>query len=1230
MRRIVPLLLFVIAFFVAEGGVKPLSAQTLDVIRGKVTGPEGQPLPNVRVKATSYTGNVSKTTTTNKNGSFSITYPNGEGDYWLEFNAIGFVAKRFEIKRQADEEVLLADTKLVSSIATLDALNVTANGPRALANRNAGTSNVGGNETTLSSAGISPDQIGNLAAMAAGLPGIQLIPGLDGAADVFSALGLSADQNSATFNGLGSGISVLPSDAQVTASVTTVSFDPAIGSFSGGQISIQTRPGSNISSRTASSTGTAPPVEFADNVAQAQNKEYTQLQLGTGGAGPIKMDQHFYNVSGQASRRFNDLPSLLNTSALGLSSAGVASDSVNRLLSILNTLRIPASIAKSPTQQITDQYVGLANFDISPGTGGSGNGFTFSLVGNYSKSQQVIGGNTAILTTPAHNGESQQYTGQFSAKQSRYIFDSFLSTTNFGVLLSGQDNAPYLRSPSGNVRINSVFDDGTSAVKTLSFGGNTSIANSRSINGEASNELRWYAGNNRHALKLTTKVHTEQLTSDQSTNLYGTYSYNSLGELESGQPASFTRTLFTPRRNGNQLTGSASLGDTYTPIQTVRITYGFRADANHFLTTPDFNPLLQQKLGLDNTLIPNKVNLSPRVGFSWFYGKQDQIAFIPGAARPARAVVQGGAGLFQNVGAASLVSNAVNSTGLANSTQTLVCNGPATPAPSWSTYELNYASIPTACADGTTGSQFANSTPSVTLFSKDYSQQRSWRANLSWSGPVLDNRFALGLSSIYSLGLGQPDIIDRNFSDTQRFTLPGEGNRPVFANLTAIDPRTGTIAPSDTRITPEFLTVSELHSDLRQEAKQFLVTLRPVTANPKFKWNMSYQLADYRDQYRGFSSTASDPFEKTWGRSLQPGRHTFGFGFTSIPIFDVVYLTWNVSLISGTPYTPSIAGDVNGDGRFGNDRAFVFNPSAIADTAFRTAMNSVLNGGVTSAKKCLADQLGKLATRGSCVSPWTAAASMNFTFNPQKIRLPKRSTLQFSINNPLGLADLIAHGQDIHGWGQQLPPDASLLSVKSFDPATKTYKYDVNQRFGSTRPTQSTARQIPYVSIRLQLDIGSPRERQVLTQRLDVGRGKEGTKMTAPTLKSLGSSTIPNPMALILQQPDSLKLTRKQADSLAALSRLFTQRADALWTPVSKDLESLPDKYSHDKAYGEYVAAREKTVDYLITLVPSVKNLLTASQKRKLPPQLTNYLDVRVLKFLRSSSSGDGSPFFIR
>ena len=1208
-------------------------AQQMDVIRGRVVGPDSMPVSGVAVKATSYSGNVSKSAKTDRNGRYSITYPNGEGDYWLEFRAIGYVAKRFEIKRVADEEILLADTRLASSIATLEQVTTTANAGRALVNRADPGGNVGGGDRALSTTGLPPDQMGNLAAMAAAVPGIQLIPGLDGAADVFSALGLSADQNSTTFNGLGSGINTLPSDAQVRASVLTYSYDPGIGNFSGARIALVSQPGTNYSFRQASTNAITPTLEFADDVAEQQNQKYSNFQLGSGGRGPITMDRNFYNTSFGLTRNYKDLPSLLNTSPLGLSSAGVASDSVTRLLTILRQSSIPASLPNAPSLQATDAASVQANFDLTPGSSGTGNALTLGLLGNYRQSQQVTGfGGSSILTTPAHNGESKQYSGIASLRHTNYFWFGILSNTVAGISISGTDNEPYLRLPNGSVRINSVFDDGTSAVRSLSFGGNPALAlGQRAQTLEASNEMRWYAGNNKHAVKLTSNVRQEGFTSDQSANLFGSFTFNSLAELQAGQATSFNRTLFAPERTGNQVTAAFSLGDFWRPKQDLQIQYGLRLDANRFLTTPGQNALVEQRLGVRNDAVPNRAYVSPRLGFTWIYGTAPQIAFIPGAARPPRALIQGGVGVFQNLRGSDLISTAVSNTGLASSTQQISCVGPAAPVPAWAGYGTNPSTIPTTCADGSAGTVFSNSTPNVTLFDPEYRQTRVWRSNLSWSGPVLDNRFAFGVSGVYSLNLNQQDAIDRNFKGTQRFALDNEGGRPVYANPSAIDARTGAVALQDTRITTDFQRVSESRSDLRSDAQQLLFTVRPITSNPRLRWNASYQLLALRDQYRGFSSTVGSPFEKQWGQSLQQGRHQIGVGFSDIPIFDVVYLSWNLAFVSGIPFTPSIQGDVNGDGSGFNDRAFVYDPAAASDPELATAMRTLLGSGAPSGRSCLTRQLGQLASRGSCRGPWNPQASLSFRFNPQKIGLPKRASINFSINNPLGLADLVLHGQDIRGWGQNIMPDQSLLFVRGFDPATKRFKYEVNERFGSTRPTQSTQRVLPLISLRVQMDIGVPRERQVLTQRLDMGRGRPGTKSTAPLLKSLGSSTIPNPMMLILQQPDSLKLTRKQADSLAALSRAFTQKADALWTPVAKYLESIPDGYDKSAAYAQYVSAREQTVDYLMTLVPSVNHLLTKAQKRRLPLQILNFLDSRVLKFMRSSSAGiETSPFIIR
>src|SRR5207253_973371 len=190
-----------------------------------------------------------------------LIFVNGEGDYWIEVGKVGYNKRRFEIRRVSEEQVMLADARLTSAIVSLDAVNVTADN-RALVNRGSATkADVGGGDKSLStnSAAVPPNQAGNLAAAAATIPGIQLIPGTDAGAD------------------------------------------------SSGQKSTTLRMGGNL-------------------------------------RGPLALDKAFYNASYSVQRNFADMLTLLNTSPLGLQSAGVSADSAGRLIGILGVKGISVEV----------------------------------------------------------------------------------------------------------------------------------------------------------------------------------------------------------------------------------------------------------------------------------------------------------------------------------------------------------------------------------------------------------------------------------------------------------------------------------------------------------------------------------------------------------------------------------------------------------------------------------------------------------------------------------------------------------------------------------------------------------------------------------------------------------------------------------------------------------------------------------------------------------------------
>jgi hypothetical protein len=478
--------------------------------------------------------------------------------------------------------------------------------------------------------------------------------------------------------------------------------------------------------------------------------------------------------------------------------------------------------------------------------------------------------------------------------------------------------------------------------------------------------------------------------------------------------------------------------------------------------------------------------------------------------------------------------------------------------------------------------------------------------------------------------LNQSGIVDLNFTPAQQFALADEDNRPVYARPTSIVPATGAIAAGEARVTSSYSHVSELRSDLQSESRQFSVRLSPATFSTSFSWSLAYVYGNVRDQSRGFGSTVGNPLDVSWGRSSFDSRHqivyTLGYNF-----FNTVNVSWYGQFRSGTPFTPVVAQDINGDG-YANDRAFIFSPSVATDPSLAAGMQALLEHGSGAARDCLSEQLGHLAARNSCEGPWTSTANLSLTFNPMRVRMPQRATLSFNISNPLGAADLLLHGSNrLHGWGQSAFPDQSLLYVRGFTPngsSGGSYLYEVNQRFGATMPAFSASRLPVTLTAMLRFDIGPTRERQFLTMQLDRGRRTSGQRIPEQFLRLIyGTGSVPNPMAQILRQQDSLHLTAQQADSIAAMNRWYSVRADSIWAPVAKYLADLPDRYDQGAAYDRYLEARHASIDLLAELVPRVKQLLTPEQRRKLPAFVASYLEPRYLASIRSgTASFTGAP----
>ena len=1204
----------------------PAIAQQADVIRGRVTGPDSLPIEGVVVTATTLSGNVNRTARTDRNGRYTITFANGEGDYIMSFAALGFAVRRFEVKRIADEDILIADARLQRVNAVLDAVDVRA--ARERPRRNETAPDVSGTERTVATSEVPANLMGDLAAMAATLPGVNAATNDDGSSG-YSVLGLGADQNNTTLNGMSFGGSQLPRDAAVSTSLVTSPYDVSRGGFSGAQMSLRTRSGSNFISRTNSFNFDSPAMQWSDAAARSLGQEYSNASLGGLMSGPIVFDKAFYSVSYQLGRRSNDFQTLLTTDAVGLKTAGVSADSVNqRFLPILAGQGIPLATRAVRDDRIGDNGLVFGSIDLTSPSATSGRAINVAFNGGWGKTTPAGG---SVTELPAFGGDRTNWRYGVQGRHSTYFGIGILTETSVGLNASKNYGEPYLDMPAGRVRVNSSFPDGSNGVQQLSFGGNQSMnTTQQSLGLAAQNQMSWFSANNKHRLKLTSELRHESADQLFAINTLGTFTYNSLADLENNTPASFTRALAPRERDIGQLVGAVSLGDSYRRTSNLQITYGVRLDGTKYLSTPTKNPALEALFGIRNERVPDNLYVSPRIGFSWSYGQAPQIASFLGAVRGPRAIVRGGIGIFQNLPGTNLIGSALDNTGLPSAAQQITCVGSAVPTPNWNAYLADPSQIPATCAGGST--PFANVVPNVTAFSGSYVSPRSLRSNLNWNGPALNNRFSTSVDLTYSLNMNQGSTVDRNFSPVERFALSDEGSRPVYVLPTSIVPATGAIAAQDARVSSSYSRVNEMLSDLKSESYQFTFRLAPTRFNSAFNWSAWYTHTQVREQFRGFSSTVSNPLNVEWGRSsTSPHQIGYSLGYN---FFDFLRVNWFGQFRSGMRYTPMVAGDINGDGG-SNDRAFIFAPGSTTDPELTNGMQALLTSGSRSARECLQKQLGRLAGRFTCEGPWSSTATMSFSFNPIKVRMPQRANLSFQLSNPLGAADLLINGSSrLRGWGQTPVPDASLLYVRGFDnsdPANPRFRYEVNRRFGATDPAFNQFRVPVTLTALVRFDVGPTRERQMLTQQLDRGRRTQGQKAPEMLLRAMfGNGGIPNPLATILRDQDTLKLSSTQADSIATINRQYIIKLDGIWSPLVKDFAALPDTYDHDEIYHRYIIARRQTVDVLRGIAPHIRRLLTDEQYRKLPTFVASYLDTRYLASIRSGTAGlgtGGGPF---
>jgi hypothetical protein len=1196
---------YYIVTLVAAVTAASLQAQSPETIRGKITDDSAHALV-ATIMVTRGPDRLTQQTTSDANGNYSTRFEQGTGDYLVYVSAPGFKAARRRVQRLANETELVANFSLARDITTLESVKVSATRPVRASNTVSPTQPDPGSSEKWNdgvSGAVAPTIAGDLSALAGTMSNVTLSP--SGA----SILGSGSESNLNTLNGMGLNASSIPRAAKTETRVTGATFDPTRGGFAGANVDVRLGPGSrNFQRRNAFVTLDPQAWQFSDAIGRALGAPSGGVRASVGADGELIRRALTYSVSMDVAKSSSDPATLLSADADALRIAGVSPDSVARLIAISTPLGLPVASDGVPG---TRQHSGVSWLGRLDDTRDTMKTRALTTILGYTKDGALGFG---PLAAPSSAGERRDRTLGAQLTLGSYVGAGKRTLTETRIAASAvkTEVEPYRNVPGANVLVRSNLAEGADVTALTLGGGSFLAADDSRWTAEAANETIWNARGRRHRFKALAWGRADGLQQQGISNTLGTFSFNSIDDFAAGKPASFTRTLNQPDRSGSVWNTAAALAHQFSPTKFFGLLYGARVEADGFFDSPARNEALEQALGVKSGSAPMRVHVSPRFGFTYTYNRDKDNGSgtnqtpVGRFFRTTVGVIRGGIGEFRDLLRPGILADASAATGLAGGTSTLSCVGAAVPVVDWSKFSGDPSEIPTECRDGS--GALSERAPAVTLIDPSYDVPRSWRGSLDWS-TNLPKQLLLRVGGLVSYDLSQPGTVDANFAGAKKITLTNEANRPVYVSQLGIDPASGSVSASESRISNDFGRVGTRVSDLRGYGGQLNIGLSPDVFKFRTKFSFfgstNYTLQWTRRQFRGFDGAGfGDPRAKEWAASGADARHvvvlTGGFSHRKTGT-----ITFFGRLQSGLPYTPIVQGDVNGDGR-GGDRAFVPDPAEETDTQLASQMRSLIDNANGNARDCLLASLGRAASRNGCRGPWTQSLNIQWR-PPMPSKWGGRVVPNVYLQNVLAGVDQAFHGNSLHGWGSQIAPDATLLVPKGFDRDANRFRYDVNPRFGQTRVGRGIGRDPFRIVIDFSINLSTNFDLQQLRRAVEPVKNPRGwERRSADSLASFYLSNTSSIHKLRLGESDSLFLSSAQIKALKTADSVYSARVREIYVPLGQFLAR--GSGTAGKAEVDSVRATQKLYWKIFWEQPEVAGAVVTPAQRQLMPMFERML----------------------
>ena len=462
----------------------------------------------------------------------------------------------------------------------------------------------------------------------------------------------------------------------------------------------------------------------------------------------------------------------------------------------------------------------------------------------------------------------------------------------------------------------------------------------------------------------------------------------------------------------------------------LRITYGLRADIPRLVDRPVFNDSIRRRANFNTSAIPKtRVLLSPRLGFNWNPGGEDQNQ------------VRGNVGIFTGPPPFIMLGNAFANNGLG--LVTLLCSRPnTTTRPAAFVIDVNQ--LPRSCGTNPNPARGAAGTAGINITDPDFKYPQNFVTTAGFDR-VLPYDFIFTFEGMYRKAINGLAVVDRNLRGPRMVggQISRDRNGRVYyadSITTTGSVRGGSLRVIDSLGTPR-VNFGEGIIQVTNQSADYNYTLS-TQLKRRFGDALNVSMAYTYMQSKDFQSLTSDRAISNWrnGRvfaGLENDVDDITTSYFERPHRVIVYgsytLPWKSTQISafyegmsGTPFTYIAVGDLNGDGNNANDPIYI--PRNARDTteirvgagtgaafALNAAQADTLERFLAS-QDCLDDQRGKIMERNSCSSPWQNRLDVALrqhlpTFRGQRI------TVQLDVVNFLNLLN--------KDWGQIKLPSAN-------------------------------------------------------------------------------------------------------------------------------------------------------------------------------------------------------------